>query len=42
MVDEPEIIFIDSSASAEQEKKGSYENYQEANSIADYLVAFKD
>ena len=39
---EPEITFIESVVGTEQEKKGSYENFKEANLIADYLVAFKD
>ena len=39
---EPRITFVDSSVSTEQDKKGSFENYEEANSVADYLNAFKD
>lgn len=39
---EPRITFVDSSTSTEQDKKGSFENYEEANSVADYLNAFKD
>ena len=31
------IVFIDSSSSEEQAKKESFENWEEANGVADYL-----
>jgi len=40
-VQDAQVTFIDSSVSEEQEKKGSYENFGEANSLADYLGAFR-
>ena len=38
----PKITFVDSSESTEQVKKESFENYAEANQVADYLMAFKN
>ena len=35
------MIFVDSSTSNEQVKKESFENYEEANSVVDYLLSFK-
>lgn len=38
----PQITFVDSSNSAEQPKKESFENFEEANSVVDYLMSFKN
>lgn len=38
----PAITFVDSSESKEQNKKESFENFGEANSVADYLLFFKN
>ena len=35
------MIFVDSSTSNEQVKKESFENFEEANSVVDYLLSFK-
>ena len=37
-----ELVFVDVSEGKEVAKKESYENYEEANAVADYLMAFHD